>query len=245
MAPGRVRQHPRVDAGERHASPGVGCISGRCPSRSRNSLGFGLYRSGDYGRALEHFRQSFETDDAYHLAHYNFACTAAILLARDRCAHLGLLDEIFEHLDRTAILQPEYHLKMRGDADLEAVRGYVRFHLAASHSTEDEEGLRHILISVRWYGPKPGMFPASPVLELAADGTCRIGHFVIAGEADPGFVWTSGRFELQAKRLRLDMEGGAGVDGGRSIRGEYDEGQLVFEDGQLPVLTDNEQPCSF
>jgi len=214
-------------------------------AREHNSRGFGLYKSRDYGQALECFRQSFEADPAYHLAHYNFACTAALLLAQDRCAHIELLDEIFQHLDLTAALKPEYRLKMRQDADLEAVRGYVRFHLASGHSPEDEEGLRHILTSVRWYGPREEMFPASPVLELDSDGTCRVGHFTIAGEADPDYMWTSGHFGLHSRRLTLEMEQDAGDGGGPAISGEYERGQLIFDDGQLPTLTDSDQPCSF
>jgi len=104
--------------------------------------------------------------------------------------------------------------------------------------------LLKILTSVTWYGPKPGLYPASPVLKLNADGTCRIGYFIMTGETDPGFEYATGRFTLKGMMLEIEMGSGTGNDADRSIKGRYKDGRLIFEEGKLPALSDSDDPCS-
>ncbi|MBT4500166.1 MAG: hypothetical protein HOC74_20725 [Gemmatimonadetes bacterium] len=209
-----------------------------------NSQGFALYKKGDYKGALEYFRRSFAADTTYHFPHYNFACTAAILLAKDRCMHIDLLDEVFEHLEKTVALKPRYRQKMEKDADLDALRRYLRFYLIAGYSPDKEKDLHKILTSLTWYGPVPGTFPPSPILEFKTDGTCRIGFFTIAGEADPGYEYVNGHFNLKGKTIEFEMERAIGDDGSRSFKAEFKDGWLIFEDERLPPLSDDDEPCS-
>jgi tetratricopeptide (TPR) repeat protein len=209
-----------------------------------NSLGFAQYKKGNYKEALNYFRQSFAADTTYHFPHYNFACTAAILLAKDRCMHIDLLDETFAHLEKTVALKPRYRKKMEKDADLDALRRYLRFYLIAGYSPDKEKDLRKILTSLTWYGPVPGTFPPSPILEFKTDGTCRIGFFTIAGEADPGYEYVNGQFKLKGKTIEFEMEREIGDDGSRSFKAEFKDGWLIFEDKRLPPLSDDDEPCS-
>jgi hypothetical protein len=66
------------------------------------------------------------------------------------------------------------------------------------------------------------------------DGTCRIGFSTIAGEADPGYEYVNGRFDLEEKTIEFEMEGGIGDDDSRSFKAEFKDGRLIFEDDRLP-----------
>jgi tetratricopeptide (TPR) repeat protein len=202
-------------------------------AREFNSRGFELYKQGHYEDALEFFRKSFEADDSYHYAHYNYACTCSILLSQDVCMYGEYLEDIFEHLQKTVQLKPEYKSKIRRDKDLTALRQFYQFYLTAGYDVSREEDLLEILTSISWYGPKPGVYPASPFFKFSRDNSVRIG---IMDFAKADYEYQTGHFRLEGKiiRIKLDKD---------EFEAELKDGQIIFKDSAFETLTDNEDLC--
>jgi tetratricopeptide (TPR) repeat protein len=207
-----------------------------------NTQGFQLYEQGKYEEALEYFKKSFTLNNNYHYPHYNYACTAAILLAQDYCTYDYLISEIYEHLEKTVQLKPQYKTKMMKDPDLESVRNKYRFLRIAGFDSDKKEDLLVILTSVVWYGPKPGVYPANPMIKFYDDGKIEIGDFLIAGEGEPGYVYSYGTYRVEGKTIWIEIDD---TDLAQDeIQAVFNDGTITFPGGELPSLSDDDDPCS-
>ncbi len=206
-------------------------------AKALNAKGFELYKQGNYEKALDLFRESCEADDSYPYAHYNFACTASMLLSKDVCGYMEYLDDIFSHLEKTVQLKPEYKQKMRKDADLKFLRQYYRFYVIAGYDVNVEKDLFEIVTSISWYGPKPGVYPPSPCFQFNKDHSVRIGLV----NAEGAYTYYTGHFTLQDKTIQIQLD--KKIDAVDAITATFKDGHITFEDGDFSSLTDNAGLC--
>jgi len=206
-----------------------------------NTRGFELYEQGKYDEALEYFEKAALADDNYPYAHYNFACSLAILIARDYCEYVWRMPEVFDHLESAIRLRPQYRQKMTTDPDLEAVRYKYRFLVLAGFDPDDEEDLRKILCAVIWNGPRPGVFPASPIVTFYLDGRLEVEDFSIAGEGPGGYYMRTGTYEMSGKKVLIRVKDGDGRI--NEIQAEFRDGVILFPNGDYPELSDSEDVC--
>ena len=207
-----------------------------------NTKGFQLYEQKKYEEALVYFERSFELDPSYHYPHYNYACTAAILLSESYCEYMHLITEIYAHLEKTVQLKPQYKAKMMKDPDLESVRNTYRFLRIAGFNPEIKADLLLILTTITWYGPAPGVYPASPMVTFSSDGIIEVGDFLIAGEGEPGYVYSYGTYRVEGSTIWIELDDTGSEK--NSIRAVFDDGIITFPDGELPSLSDDDDPCS-
>jgi tetratricopeptide (TPR) repeat protein len=207
-----------------------------------NTTGFELYEQEKYEEALIYFKKSFEADPNYHYPHYNYACTAAILLSQSYCAYMNLIPEIYQHLEKTVQLKPQYKTKMMKDPDLESVRDTYRFLRIAGFNPAIRADLLVILTNVTWYGPKPGVYPASPIVKFSSDGRIEIGDFLVAGEGEPGYVYSYGTYRVEGNTILIEIDDTDLAE--NTIKAIFKNGIITFPDGELPSLSDDNDPCS-
>jgi len=89
-------------------------------SMEENRIGFGYYQKNDWDNALIHFRDAFVLDEGNSFAHFNLACTLAILY-KGRYTW-NVTAEIVEHLEIAARLDPYWGIKIFLDSDLDPLR---------------------------------------------------------------------------------------------------------------------------
>ncbi|MBN1799606.1 MAG: tetratricopeptide repeat protein [Spirochaetales bacterium] len=207
-----------------------------------NTKGFQLYEQKKYEEALTYFKKSFELDPQYHYPHYNYACTAAILLAQDYCTYDYLITEIYKHLEKTVQLKPQYKAKMMKDQDLKSVQDTYRFLKIAGFDPNKKADLLVILTTITWYGPKPGALPASPMVKFSSDGRIEIGDFLIAGDGEPGYVYSYGTYRVEGTTILIEIDDTDLAE--NTITAVFNDGIITFPDGELPPLSDNDDPCS-
>jgi hypothetical protein len=99
-----------------------------------------------------------------------------------------------------------------------------------------------ILTSITWFGPKPGVYPASPMMTFKEDGSVEIGDFLMSGEAEPGYAHSHGTYRVEGKTILIDLNDPD--SGPRTIQAVFENGVITFPNGEFPQLTDDEDPCS-
>jgi hypothetical protein len=149
--------------------------------------GFASYQRGDIEEAAQFFFCAVTADETLASAHYNLACMYALLWEKYKLTICDgiYISEIFHHLSVCINLNPAYRSLMANDPDFNAVRGYSFFKLLALNP---HDSISDLLVQAgTWYGPRHGVFPASPEVQFFPDGTVRFSYFLIAGEGPPGF----------------------------------------------------------
>lgn len=208
-----------------------------------NSEGFELYKQGKYEDALIYFKKSFEADEAYYRAHYNYACTVSILYARDVCGYQEDLESVFTHLEKTVQLKPEYKTKMRKDPDLKPLRQFYRFYMIAGYDVKEEKDLFEVLTSISWYGPKPGVYPANPVFKFNTDHSVKIGALTVSPDGMMGseYEYQTGRYTLEGNKIRITLEKKTGNM--NEIKARFEDGKIIFKDNAFNTLSDEQGLC--
>lgn len=206
-----------------------------------NKAGFALYEQKRYEEALGYFEVAAETDPTYAPAHYNYACTAAILLHDSFCSYRALIPALFSHLAQSVSQQPDYRQKMMTDPDLQSVRNRVEFLRLAGYNPKTVSGLKYILTHVTWYGPSHGIFPASPVIVFQSDGTLDYSVFCAAGE-EAGYYSMSGTWTVSGETVIIKIKG---FDGEiiYDFKAVLDVNQLRFLGGDIEPLQDFNDIC--
>lgn len=120
-------------------------------AKKLNTEGYRLYKNKKYKEALEKFQKSFETDDNYAMAHYNYACTIGVLLKLDYEEWYYKKEEVIEHLEKTVKLDKKYIAKIKKDEDLEEIRDSFEYYLLIGLSPEKTKDVEEILYSLTWY----------------------------------------------------------------------------------------------
>lgn len=120
-------------------------------AKQLNTEGYRLYKKKKYKEALDKFKKSFESDDDYAMAHYNYACTIGVLLKLDYEEWYGQKEEVIEHLNKAIKLDKKYIAKIKKDKDLEEIRDSFEYYLLIGLSPEKTEDVKEILDSLTWY----------------------------------------------------------------------------------------------
>jgi len=140
-------------------------------SRDLNSKGYELYLSHEYEKALEYFRASFEIDNDYLYAHYNYACTLGILMELDYPEWYDFRSEIHSHLNRVIEIEPDYIEKIKLDSDLDLIRKDFEYFVLLGYGTETDDDIAHLLVDLDWYINGPGVITPIGGAEFNEDGT--------------------------------------------------------------------------
>jgi len=140
-------------------------------SRDLNSKGYELYLTQEYEKALEYFRASFDIDDDYLYAHYNYACTLGVLMKLDYPEWYYFRNEIHSHLKRVIEIKPEYIEKIKLDSDLDLIRKDFEYLELFGYGTETDDDINHLLINLDWYINGPGVITPIGGANFNEDGT--------------------------------------------------------------------------
>jgi hypothetical protein len=209
---------------------------------SLNRAGWKEYRARNFVQALDLFEKAWTADPSLAVAHYNWACTAAILYRGNVCEYLHLRSAIFTHLKRAIELKPAYQKKIVQDNDLSAIRGEYRFWLLTGKSPSDPADLRHILTHCRWFGPQPG----TALISRAAfrdDKTMTYELLYISEDGSyMGYKPLRARWSVSGADILLDFD--TPIKEKKQIRAIFRDGTIEFPDDELPPLSTDEDPCS-
>lgn len=66
-------------------------------AKELNTIGYELYKSGEYEKALDYFSKSFKENNEYLFAHYNYACTLGVLMQQDYPLWYERRNDIYVH----------------------------------------------------------------------------------------------------------------------------------------------------
>lgn len=190
------------------ASPGTAPASHRVSDRSQqlNTEGYRAYRAGDLDEAARLFRAAVAEDGLNPLAHYNLACTLALLRRQGRsCDVDATLATILEHLARAVALDEGRRSRMRQDADLDDLRNTLRYRLLDRGVPASDADRATLLGGVTLWGPPLGVWGASAVIQLRLDGSVGVSR---REERDGAMVEEparDGRWRTGEGRLWLDL----------------------------------------
>ena len=172
-----------------------------------NTAGFRCYNEKNYGAAHDLFKASVANDDAYALAHYNLACTLALLRRSNQiCDYQAYLDDVLHHLERAVALDPRRRDRMRTDKDLTEARTTVRYHLLDGADIHTEAGLAKVLPQLRFFTPPMGVYGSLTTLQMQPAG--QIGGQVLAFDDDgvpTGYEPTGGTWSLEGTTIVITL----------------------------------------
>ncbi len=117
-----------------------------------NAEGMRLYKQKKVAEAADKFKSATEKDGRHALAHYNLACTSAVLRAQksDDC-QLTSISSILTALRTAVTLKPALAKTAQKDADLKSVRGTFYFQTAIMGlSPTKAEDIPTLLQKVTW-----------------------------------------------------------------------------------------------
>lgn len=209
---------------------------------SLNRAGWKEYQAKNFVQALELFEKAWTADPSLAVAHYNWACTAAILYRAQVCEYLHLRSDIFTHLKRAIELKPAYRQKMVKDDDLSSVRGEYQFWILAGKNPSNPAELRDILTHCRWFGPKPGTALISRAA-FKSDGS-MIYELLYTSEDGSymGYKPLRARWSVSGSDILLIFD--TPIEEKKQIRAIFRDGTIEFPDDELPPLSTDEDPCS-
>lgn len=198
-------------------------------ARSLNTEGFRLYKEGDLIPAARRFYCATQAAPRYAMAHYNYACVLSLFTAnafeKDKCTCDDTYTPAIEqHLTAAIRLDANRRARMLTDADFEAIRELPFYRrLAIPPGLPLEQVLAR---AGTFYGPAPGVYPASP--EVVFDTTGRVMARSFSNEpGEIGFSpWLEGRYEVVGERELVITYPGREPLRSR-VRMRFEEGVLV------------------
>ncbi len=126
-------------------------------AKALNAKGYRHYKRGHYKQALLLFQHAREADWNYVLGHYNFACTAAIMMRNNKCitdgdlVDLADVDTVFAALKQSIKLDPKRKAKMQTDPDLSQLRKtYEYYRRVLGYSPNNNRQLKEMLQKLEW-----------------------------------------------------------------------------------------------
>lgn len=178
--------------------------SGADLARELNSKGYNLYKQAKYEKALEMFKKSYEADDTYYLAHYNFACTLGVLMKKEYEFWYDRKEEAIEHIKRVVELKPSYVDQIKKDPDLDLLRGRFNYYLALGLLPNKTDDVKRILSGLSWYIEGPGIYQYIGGASFALDNTFYLWYY-------------STTFFRDSKSNKLEYRGIYSVNGNRIV----------------------------
>ncbi len=140
-------------------------------SRELNTQGYELYKNQEYELALESFRASFEADEDYLYAHYNYACTLGVLMKLSYPDWYYFKEEIHSHLRKVISIRPDYIEKIKTDSDLDLIRTDFEYFTLLGFNTESDSDIKYLLKELNWYINGPGVITPIGGAVFSDDGT--------------------------------------------------------------------------
>ncbi len=203
-----------------------------------NTQGYRAYKQGDLVAALAAFRQAVELDDRYALAHYNLACTLALLRRQGKvCEHDAYEDAVLDHLARAVQLDPGRAERMRTDSDLDDVRDTMRYRLLDGGDMQSEAGLKALMSGLELFGPAQGAYGATSRIVLQPDGVVDIYRRTWDADGSIG-EWAEGKGRWSPHGTKLHIT----LDGDIQEVQPTEEGTLVV--GDTALWYDHPHECS-
>lgn len=171
-----------------------------------NTLGYRAYQSGDLTEAARLFREAVEADDDNALAHYNLACTLALLRRSEpACEHDATQLTILNHLARAVELDEGRRTRMRQDADLDDLRNLLRFRILDQGMPSSEAATRSLLAGVTLWAPAVGVYGSTGTLVLQADGSVAVTRRTLEGDAVVDRAEPDGRWSIEGSTVVLEL----------------------------------------
>ncbi|WP_105616388.1 tetratricopeptide repeat protein [Vallitalea okinawensis] len=164
-------------------------------ARDLNTLGYKLYTSGEYEKALKYFKASIEKDDSYLYPHYNYACTLGVLMKLDYPIWYDSRDTIHYHLQKVIEIKPDYIEKIKNDSDLDMIRKDFEYLQLLGFSTMTDGDIKYILHELDWFINGPGVITPIGGMEFKEDGRFSISFLDLSGFGDGDFELPSEQFE--------------------------------------------------
>ncbi len=173
-----------IDAHDHAAAPHDAPVA---DAVAANTRGYRAYQKGDLVAALDAFRQAIALDDDYALAHYNLACTLALLRRQGQvCPYDATEPAILDHLERAVALDSGRQERMRQDGDLDDLRDTIRYRILDGADPSTDAGLRAVLEGVELFGPPQGVYGALSRLRLETGGHALVGQRLRGADGVPG-----------------------------------------------------------
>lgn len=138
-----------------------------------NTRGYHAYKTGEFSKALDLFKQAVKIDPTYGQAHYNLACTLGVLRQKEGpCGnHEVYLEDIINSLHSTLKYLPAKREKMLADPDLKPVHDTFAWQKIRGLTISTTDEVKQILVAVSWFGPAPGAFGPMGGFNFLEDGT--------------------------------------------------------------------------
>lgn len=218
-------------------------FSGPTSTRSAkelNTLGFRLYKLGNYGEALDYFKNAIEVNPDYALAHYNLACTLGVLRKQNKeCYYEAYRERIVHHLSRAVELDPNRRERMKSDPDLEPIHDTVGYQIMLGKNPNKTKDAISILINVTWYSPGLGMYGPLSGLNFKTGGVVEKWTFDIDSQTQ-GML--KGIYKVDGNKVTITMTNG--TEGPSTYNGQLEkDGTLQFEEMFGPFM-DMPEECS-
>jgi tetratricopeptide (TPR) repeat protein len=186
------------------AGPGAKQSPGS-PGRDLNTEGFRLYKQKKYVEAAKRFEQALAAEPGFALAHYNLACTLALLYKRGPdCARGVYREAILDHLAKAVDLDEKRRARMAVDADLADVRGTFRYQVLKGLSPAKTEDVKAILQHVAWEGPTVEVYGPASTLRFQANGSCVL-KILDAFEDKVNWEVYRGTYRVQGNQVVLSL----------------------------------------
>ncbi len=203
-----------------------------------NTDGYRLYKQEKYVEAVQKFEGAIAADATHVLAHYNLACTLAILRTKPGgvCEHDAYAEVIVGHLQEAVRLDPARRKRAAEDPDLVSVHDTYGFQRLIGRDPTVPADLRKILTEVTWWGPSPGVWGPTSGADFRADGSAEL-WFMDRIPESPDRTVRRGRWSLDGSTVVLQLEG-------KTWRAELDDGgRLRFGEGPMSFVGEPDE-CS-
>jgi len=139
-------------------------------AKELNSLGYELYKKGDFEEALRLFEESIEVYNDYPYSHFNYACTLGVLMKNDYPSWFGHKDIAIEHLKKVLELDSIFLEKVKTDNDLDLIRNEFEYLDLLGYSINNTEDIEVYLNELDWYIQGIGIFQVIGGISFDSEG---------------------------------------------------------------------------
>ncbi len=168
-------------------------------SKEFNKTGYQFYKSHNYQKAIKFFKCAVNIDSENHYAHYNLACSLAILYKTNQKINI---QNIINHLTKAKNSHPRYHTKIPTDKNLNALRDNPEFKNLITTLNAPKKTIQELIIG-DWYS-NPKYSPCS--LKLNSD------HSMVF-QTHPNYGITAhGKWIYNKKSSEIELEGTSTFD---------------------------------